>query len=298
MILASIFSLKFQSDTIEIGPLSILTSDIEIVINKGIKIIIIILVMYFTIRIGNRIINRFVKRQIKSNTRFTMDNQKARTIGSILKSVLKYVTYFSGIALIIGNIFSGVSLAAAGFGTVAIGLGSQSLIKDIINGFFILFEDHYGVGDHITIGGFEGIVEIIGLRSTVIKDFTGDVHLIPNGSIVEVTNHSRGNIRFVIDVYISYYENIDKAISVIESVCKGFEKENKDITEPIIVLGVTSLNQGSITIGVAGKSKPLTQWNMERNLRKKIKESLDKNGILMPYPKVEILESKMGVKND
>lgn len=295
--LASIFNLKLKGETIDIGPISIQTSDFEVVINKGVKILIIILAMYLTIRIGNGLINRFIRRQIKSKKRFTMDKQKARTMGSILKSVLKYVTYFTGIALIVGNVFSGVSLAAAGLGTVAIGLGSQSLIKDIINGFFILFEDQYGVDDYITIGSLGGIVETIGLRSTLIKDFTGAIHLIPNGSIVEVTNHSRGNIKFLIDVYISNNENIDKVINVIEPVCKEFEKENKEVTEPIVVLGVTSLNQGSMTISVAGKSKPLTQWNMERSLRKKIKESLDKNGILMPFSKVEILESKMEVKN-
>jgi small conductance mechanosensitive channel len=286
-------SLGFKQENIEIGPISIKTSDIENIINKGIKIIIIIIVMYLTIRIGNRLIDRFVRRQIKSNKRFTMDQQKARTIGGILKSVLKYMTYFSGIASIIGSVFSNLSFAVAGLGTVAIGLGSQSLIKDIINGFFILFEDHFGVGDHVSIGGFNGIVEIIGLRTTVIKDFTGDIHLIPNGSIVEVTNHSRGNIRFTVDVYISYEENVDKVIRVIEDVCKKFEENNEEVTEPIVVMGVTALNQSSITIGVSGKSKPLKQWEMERNLRKEIKESLDKNGVRMPYSKSEFLEVKM-----
>lgn len=296
MNLYTMLSLGFKQENIEIGPIAIKTSDIENIINKGIKIIIIIIVMYLTIRIGNRLINRFVKRQIKSNKRFTMDQQKARTIGGILKSVLKYMTYFSGIASIIGSVFSNLSFAVAGLGTVAIGLGSQSLIKDIINGFFILFEDHFGVGDHVTIGGFDGIVEIIGLRTTVIKDFTGDIHLIPNGSIVEVTNHSRGNIRFTVDVYISYEENVDKVIRVIEDVCKKFEENNEEVTEPIVVVGVTALNQSSITIGVSGKSKPLKQWEMERNLRKEIKESLDKNGVRMPYSKSELLEVQMEVK--
>lgn len=296
MNLYTMLSLGFKQENIEIGPIAIKTSDIENIINKGIKIIIIIIVMYLTIRIGNRLINRFVKRQIKSNKRFTMDQQKARTIGGILKSVLKYMTYFSGIASIIGSVFSNLSFAVAGLGTVAIGLGSQSLIKDIINGFFILFEDHFGVGDHVTIGGFDGIVEIIGLRTTVIKDFTGDIHLIPNGSIVEVTNHSRGNIRFTVDVYISYEENVDKVIRVIEDVCKKFEENNEEVTEPIVVVGVTALNQSSITIGVSGKSKPLKQWEMERNLRKEIKERLDKNGVRMPYSKSELLEVQMEVK--
>jgi len=282
MILASIFSLKFKEETLVIGPVTIQTSDIEMVVNKGIKIILIILVMYLTTKIGNKVIDKFIKRQIKSNKRFTMEQQKARTIGGILKSVLKYMTYFFGIAFILGNVFSNLSLAAAGFGTVAIGLGSQSLIKDIINGFFILFEDQFGVGDHVTIGVFDGIVETIGLRTTIIKGFSGNVYLIPNGSIVQVANHSRGNIRFMVNVHISYTENVDKAISVIDSICTKFNDEHKEVTEPVVVLGVTDLNPSSITIRVAGKSMPLKQWDMERALRKEIIECLDKNGIQMP----------------
>ena len=289
----SIFPLKFTNDTIDIWGFSIQTSSIEMVINKAIIIILIIVLMYLIIRIGNKIIDRFIGRQIKSNSKFTMDQKKAKTIGGILKSVLKYMTYFIGIALIIGKIFSTLSLAAAGFGTVAIGLGAQSLIKDIINGFFILFEDQYGVGEHVTISGFEGIVETIGIRTTVIRDFNGDVHLIPNGSIIQVTNHSRGNIRFIVEVFVSYEENVDEVLKIIASVCNKFKKDNKDVTEPITVLGITSFKQSSITIGVSGKSRPLSQWDMERKLRKAIKLELDKNGIKPPCDKTQISEEKM-----
>ena len=166
---------------------------------------------------------------------------------------------------------------------------TKSLVKDVINGFFILFEDQYGVGDYVTIGKFSGIVETMGLRTTIIKDLNGDVHLIPNGSVTEVTNHSKGNIRFLVDVEIAYEEDINRAIDVITNECKIFEKENKDIKEPIEVWGVTSLNAYGITIRVAGRSKPLSQWKMERDLRKKLKEAIDKAGIEIPYPKTEII---------
>jgi small conductance mechanosensitive channel len=275
----SIFHLDFGVDNLEIGPISIPTSSIETVINKSIKIIFIVVFMYLVIKIGNKIIDKFIKRQIQSNKKFTMDRKKAKTIGGILKSTLKYSTYFIGIALIIGNIFSTMSLAAAGFGTVAIGLGSQSLIKDIINGFFILFEDQYGVGEHVTISGFEGIVENIGIRTTVIRGFSGDVHLIPNGSIVQVTNHSRGNMRFTVDVLIPYGENVENVISLLKNICSKFEKDNKEVTEPINVLGITSFNNTNLTIGIVGKSKPLSQWNMERLLRGVIIKEMIKNGI-------------------
>lgn len=279
---------------IEFGPFRITTEDIENLFNKTIGIIIILLLMYFSIKVGNKIIDKFVKRQIKSNARFSMDPQKAKTIGEVLKSILKYATYVFGIGLIATKIFSKISVAVAGLGTVALGLGAQSLIKDLINGLFILFEDQYGIGDHVTIGQYEGIVETIGIRTTALRDFTGDLHLIPNGSIIEVTNHSRGNIRFLVDIDIAYEEDIDNAIKCIEAVCVKFEEDNEEVVEPIQILGVNSLNASSVTIRVIGKSKPLSQWAMERELRKEIKIALDKAQIEIPYPKTEFIRVNAG----
>ena len=274
---------------LELGPFKITTEQIENLFNKCIGIIIIVILMYLTIKIGNKLIDKFVERQIQSNARFSMDPQKAKTIGEVLKSVLKYLTYLFGIGIIATKIFSKISVAVAGIGTVALGLGAQSLIKDLINGLFILFEDQYGIGDHVTIGQYEGIVETIGIRTTALRDFTGDLHLIPNGSIVQITNHSRGNIRFLVDIDIAYEENINDAIKVIERVCQKFEESHEDVTEPIQVLGVNSLNASSVTIRIIGKSKPLSQWAMERELRKEIKMALDKENIEIPYPKTEFI---------
>ena len=279
---------------IELGPFKVTAEQIENLFNKCLGIIIIIVLMYFVIKIGNKIIDKFVKKQIESNARFSMDPQKAKTIGEVLKSVLKYLTYLFGLGIIATKIFSKISVAVAGVGTVALGLGARSLIKDLINGLFILFEDQYGIGDHITIGKYEGIVETIGIRTTALRDFTGDLHLIPNGSIVEVTNHSRGSIRFLVDIDIAYEENINEAIKVIENVSNEFEKLHEEVTEPIQVLGVNSLNASSITIRVIGKSKPLSQWSMERELRKEIKMALDKENIEIPYPKTEFINMKEG----
>ena len=221
-----------------------------------------------------------------------MDNQKAKTIGEVLKSVLKYMTYFIGAALILSDAFNGISVAMASVGGFALGFGAQSLVKDIINGFFILFEDQYGVGDHVTIGTFSGIVETIGIRTTVIRDFSGDVHLIPNGTINQVTNHSRGNIRFIVDVDISYEEDIDNAINVITNVCNKYKNENENIVEPIEVLGLNSLNASSVTIRIIGKTKPLKQWEAERELRKRVKKVLDEEGIEIPYPKTQLVNKE------
>ena len=156
------------------------------------------------------------------------------------------------------DILAKIPVALVSAGGFAIGLGAQSLVKDLINGFFVLFEDQYGVGDHVTIGQFEGIVESIGIRTTVLRDFTGDLHLIPNGSVLEVTNHSRGDIRFIVDVEIAYEENVDKAIEVIKRTSDLFEEKHKD--------------------KLRGKE-----------LRKDIKIALDEAGIEIPYPKTTII---------
>lgn len=274
---------------------SFLLNQIDVVAQKGFKIILIFIIIFIVIKLSNRTIEKFVQRQIKSNARFSLQPQKAKTIGAVLKSAVKYLTYFVGITIMLSDIFNGVSVALAGVGGVAVGFGTQSLVKDIINGIFILFEDQYGVGDYVTIGKYSGIVESIGIRTTVIKDFSGDIHLIPNGSILEVTNHSKGNIRFIVDVQVAYEENLDNVINIIKKVCNKFEEENEDVVEPIVVFGVTDLAQDGVTIRVMGKSKPLKQWAMENELRKAIKLKLDEENIEIPYRKVQIVNG--GCKN-
>ncbi len=252
---------------------------IEIVI----KVICVIIMVYFSIKIGEHLIKKFVEQQVKSNAMLSLDTQRAKTLGEVLKSVLKYSAYFIGIAIIIPMIFTGTSFTFASIGGIALGLGAQSLIKDLINGFFILFENQFGVGDHVTLGSFSGIVKSIGIRSTVITDFNGDVHSISNGSITGVTNHSRNDIKFTVDVNISYEEDVKRVIDIIKTTCNEFQGENVEyIDNPLEVVGLTALGASGVTIRVTGKAKPLMQWKMENELRMAIKLTLDKNEIRTP----------------
>ncbi|WP_077849908.1 mechanosensitive ion channel family protein [Clostridium puniceum] len=263
--------------------ISIELDKIKLVRDKGIKIILIVILMYFSIKIGKHLIKKFVQKQVESNAILSLDSQRAKTLGEVLKSVLKYSVYFMGITTIISIVFGEISFTFASIGGIAVGLGAQSLIKDLINGFFILFENQFGVGDHVTLGGFTGIVKSIGIRTTVISDFSGDVHSIPNGSISGVTNHSRNNIKFTVDVNIAYEEDVEKAIHIIEDICHNFKNENEEyIEEPIEVSGIAALGVSNVTIRVVGKAKPLSQGKMEMKLRKVIKLTLDKNKIGMP----------------
>lgn len=282
--------LSLDKTELEIGKVIISLEDFEVVFNKGIKIISIVIIMYLSIKIGKYLIKKAVDKQVKSNAALSLDPQRAKTLGGVMKSILKYSVYFLGITSILSVLFGGISFTFASIGGVALGLGSQSLIKDFINGFFILFEDQFGIGDYVTIGNFSGIVQTIGIRTTIIKDFTGDIHSIPNGMISEVTNHSRGNTRFIVDVDIAYEEDIDNAINAIKECCDKFQKEHEDfINEPIEVSGVSALAASSVTIRTIGRTKPLTQWKMENELRKAIKITLDENGIEIPYPKTQLI---------
>ena len=282
--------LSLDKTELEIGKVIISLEDFEVVFNKGIKIISIVIIMYLSIKIGKYLIKKAVDKQVKSNAALSLDPQRAKTLGGVMKSILKYSVYFLGITSILSVLFGGISFTFASIGGIALGLGSQSLIKDFINGFFILFEDQFGIGDYVTIGNFSGIVQTIGIRTTIIKDFTGDIHSIPNGMISEVTNHSRGNTRFIVDVDIAYEEDIDNAINAIKECCDKFQKEHEDfINEPIEVSGVSALAASSVTIRTVGRTKPLTQWKMENELRKAIKTTLDENGIEIPYPKTQLI---------
>lgn len=291
-------SLDQERYELDVGKISIKLESIEAILNKTLKIIAIIVFMYISIKIGKYVIKKVVDKQVKSNASLSLDPQRAKTLGGLMKSILKYSVYFFGITTILSILFGGISFTFASIGGVALGLGAQNLIKDFINGFFILFEDQFGVGDYVTIGKYSGIVQTIGIRTTIIKDLSGDVHSIPNGMISEVTNHSRGATRFIVDVDIAYEEDIDNAINAIKKCCEKFQKENEElIKEPIEVSGVSALAASSVTIRIMGKTKPLTQWKMENQLRKEIKITLDKEGIEIPYPKTQLINFDKGEDN-
>ena len=293
-ILNSLFTLKldFEKGYLEIGKFRITMDQINGFFFKILNLLLIIVAMYLFIRIGTRIIDKSMKKQ--SKLKISLDEKKANTLAALLKSILRYTVYFFGIAAILTQIFGTISLTFASIGGVAIGFGAQNLVKDVINGFFILFEDQFAVGDYIHIGDKGGIVESIGLRLTKLKDFNGDINIIPNGLINQVTNHSRSDMRILVDVDVAYEEDIDRVIEVISEVCEKF-KGNENIVEGPKVVGVTSLKESGVTIRVFGRAKPMTQWDCENNLRVEIKKALDKAKIEVPYPRRKIINVN---KND
>ncbi len=213
------------------------------------------------------------------------------TIARLVKKTGKILVYFYAVLMIleIFRIDTRSLLATAGVGGVAIGFGAQSLVKDVISGFFILQENSYVVGDHVKLQGFEGIVEELGLRTTKIRDFNGDLHTLPNGHIVEITNMSRGAQRSLVIMSIAYEENIDQAVGVLNNMCRDVKEKYKNIIkEGPSVNGVENLGDSSVDIRITAMVRSGDQWAVERDLRKMGKEYLEEAKIEIPYPKIVI----------
>jgi len=244
-----------------------------------------------------KLVENFITRifSMKSHGKAHFDENKTKTLAGLLKSIVRYVTYFvAGINILeIAGIKTTSLLTAAGIGGLAIGFGAQNLVKDVISGFFIIFEDQYNVGDYIEASGVAGTVDEIGLRTTKLWDFGGQLHIIPNGEITRVTNHSRGAMRALINVSIAYEEDINRVIKLLEEVCQEVREKRKDvIVEGPSILGVSNLGKTEIEVGIIAKTIPMQQWSVERELRKTVLEKFASEGIEIPYPRTVYIKKE------
>lgn len=215
--------------------------------------------------------------------------KRAHTLGSILRHALLIVLVFVAGLMILGElgIQLGPLLATAGIGALAIGFGAQSLVKDVISGFFIIFENQYRIGDVIEVAGVSGLVESVSLRKTVLRDLQGRVHTIPNGEIKVVSNLSKEWSRSVLDLGISYREDIDQIVELLTQIGKELEADESlkgAILEPLQILGVERFDESQMVIRMMVKTAPLRQWDVGRELRRRIKIKFDEKGIQLPYP--------------
>ncbi len=236
-------------------------------------------------RLSYAILVFLLKRALKRRRLFK-NNRKVNTIFPLLRSIAFYVITFSVLLNILEHVFNfktGTLLASASVLGVALGFGSQSLVKDIIGGFFILFEDQFSVGEYVKVGEFSGVVEEVGLRATQLRDWGGELHIVPNGYINAVTNFNRGKMRALVDIYIPYNEDLDRAMEVMHSVCEDTGREFAErIIEPPKVQGVIQFGERNAILRVVAYTKPNEQWELERELRRRIHKAFIKEGIRIP----------------
>ena len=218
---------------------------------------------------------------------------RLNTLASIIESATRFVVLIvAGMTLLSTlGIPIGPLLASAGVAGLAIGLGAQSLIRDLIGGFFIVLEDQYHVGDVIQVNGANGpsgLVELLTLRYTALRGLDGSYTIVPNGDVRVVANLTKDWARPVIDVDIVYEEDLSKAIAVLQDVLASLDQDPEfaaAILEPGEILGVEALSPSHATVRLMVKTRPMEQWRVARALRQRIKAAFDQAGITIPYPR-------------
>jgi len=261
------------------------------------KISLILLGAGFLARFGKGSIeNLFIEEKGKAGWQ---ENRRLQTLKTLLRSVFIYGTYFLAGLMVLETIGVKTSSLIAGAGLVglAVGFGAQSLVRDVITGFFITFEDNFTIGDLITTAGVTGTVEDMGLRTTRLREWTGQLHIIPNGEITIVTNFSRGGMFAVVTVNISYEVDVEQAMEVLREACKEAKRELPAIVEDPLVQGVIEMGDAGLTVRIAARTLAGEQWAVERELRKRLKKALDAAGLGVAYPRHVVMhQGGMAVK--
>jgi small-conductance mechanosensitive channel len=258
----------------------------------GVHIILILILTAIALRaakvLSTRLISVVVRQ--KEDPEF---QKRTQTLGSIVRYVLiiaiiivAAMTLLKGLGVEIAPI-----LAAAGIVGLAVGFGAQSLVKDVISGFFILLEDQIRVGDVVEISGKGGLVEKINLKTTILRDLAGNVHYVPNGHIDVVTNMTKDFSRYVFDIGVAYREDVDEVIEVIKEVDEELRSDpdyKDEILEPIEILGLDQFANSAVIVKARTTTMPIKQWRVGREFNRRLKKKFDERNIEIPFPHVTL----------
>jgi len=232
-------------------------------------------------RIGNAILSGI---QPGTNPRMV---QRSTTLTHILHSTVRALIAFAGVMMALSEVGINITpiLASAGIAGLAVGFGAQSLVKDVVSGFFILLEDQYGVGDIVEIGTKVGTVEKMNLRITQLRTLDGSLITIPNGSVSQVSNMSKEWARALVDVNVTYGTDVDHALALmIDEGVKLREERPHLLIEAPEALGVQNFAESAMTLRVMVKTAPLEQWAIAREWRRRIKAAFEREGIEIAVP--------------
>lgn len=248
-------------------------------------------VIFILTKIVMKLAQKFLARQLRPMEVLPDTDpkkQRAKTLLPLLENIIGYVLYGLAAVLAIQRIGVDITAILAGAGVVglAIGFGAQTLVKDLISGFFLLFDGLIAVGDVITIDTHTGLVEKIGIRNTQIRKFSGELRTIPNGDLNSFGNFNRGFMRAVVPIGIAYEANIEDAMAVLRKIALDWAAKNSEVVmEEPMVQGVMSFNSSDVEVRIVAKVVPGVQWQAERDLRRRLKEYFDDRNVEIPFPR-------------
>ncbi len=268
-------------------------------LKHGIRVVLILIVAYLLNNILRKLISRAIRIAVVADETMSKESEKRReeTLIHISDGAIRVLIIIIAFLMILQNIGLEIApiLAGAGIIGLAVGFGAQYLIRDIITGLFIILENQYRIGDVIKIGDSDGTVEKINLRMTTLRDLNGTVHHIPHGEIKRVSNLSKKFARINLNIGISYSANLEHVIKVINQTGDELAKDPLFIDSIISApkfLRVNEFADSAIILKILGDTKPLMQWQVTGELRKRLKLAFDREGIEIPFPQMVIHKAK------
>ena len=262
--------------------------------SSGLRMVLILVGALVVVRLAT-FITRRVEQAFEDNDPSTMNEREkqAATLGKVIRNLTRILVWSVAVMMILKELGIDIGPILAGIGIMglAVGFGAQSLVKDFIAGMFVLIENQYNVGDVIQVAGASGLVEKITLRATTLRDYEGNVHIIPNGAIDVVTNKTRQWSRFVLDIGVAYKESVDEVMGILKQIGDELAADAKFssmITAPLEVLGVQDFADSAVIIRVMFTTQPVKQWTVGREFRRRVKNTFDAKGIEIPFPHTTI----------
>lgn len=262
-----------------------------------IKIGIVLLIMLIAKKLITTFIDNLFHNKLlttaSKNASLELEEKRLHTLSKLFKSIATYAIYFVAIITCLDMVGFSVTtiLAGAGVLSLAVAFGAQSIVEDLMSGIFIVLENQYSVGEYVQIDTTQGQVKEIGMKTTKIQTYDGQLMIIKNGSIGTVINYSRSAQRGYVEVGIAYEEDVNNAIAVMKTACDAVgDTYRADLDELPNVQGVTELADSSVVVRATFTAWNWQQLPIERALRQAIKEELDKAGVEISYPKIQLVQ--------
>jgi moderate conductance mechanosensitive channel len=262
----------------------------EWVARTGLRIAVILVAAFAIVRVTTAVANR-AQQDLSSGTGAdALERQKrAKTVAGIVRGGLSVLVWTTATLMILRELEMDITpvLTGAGILGLAIGFGAQTLVRDVISGFFLIVEDQVRVGDVAQVNGTGGLVEQINLRTIVLRDYSGIVHIFPNGSITTMSNLTKDFSFYVIDLGVDYAEDTDRVVQAARDAADELMHDPAyapNILAPLEVAGVDNFADSQVTVRMRIKTVPLKQWEVGRELRRRLKKTFDARGITIPFP--------------
>ena len=265
------------------------------IVSSGLAVLVVVIVTFVAVSLFRLAAKRLENTLVARSERRSQGDadgevkQRIHTLAELLKKAgITVIWIIAGMTILKEmGIDIGPLLAGAGIVGLAVGFGAQNLVRDVVSGFFILLENQVGVGDVAVINGTGGLVEEVNLRTIVLRDATGTVHVFPSGAIGTLSNMTKDWSAMVFDIGVGYGEDTDRVSGIMMSVAEELRSDEEygdRILEPMEVMGVDSFGDSAVVIKARLKTKPIQQWAVGREYRRRLKKAFDKQGVEIPFP--------------